>query len=185
MKIKLLLASVLVLVLAACGGGASDAKKKDAAASTGKVFKVLQGALLSGTGRPLAPQAVVVEPLVVQCDTGSISYTFTSTETSFTYGISTPAAGCIEAGVKLVATNFTMAYSFTEVGNQFTYSVTFNGSITVTSGNDTDSVTFNNFSFTIRVNGNTTTLILNGSVTSNGEVVTFNNESYSYADLGI
>jgi hypothetical protein len=147
------------------------------------VFKVLQGALLSGAGRPLAPQAVVVEPLVVQCDTGSISYTFTSTETSFTYGITTPATGCIEAGVTIIASNFTMAYSFNEAAS--TFSVTYNGSITVSSGNDTDSVTFSNFSFTIRVNGNTTTLILNGSVTSNGEVVTFNNESYSYADLGI
>jgi hypothetical protein len=188
MRIKLLLVSILALVLASCGGGATNVKKKDAAVSTGRVFKTLQSALLAGATKPnLSPQAVVVDPvqLTVNCDTGSITYTLSSTETSFTYSLSTSQNGCVEAGVKINATNFTMTFSVSEAAGQTTYSITYNGSISVTVGNVTDSVSFNNFSFTVRITGNSATLVMNGTVTANGETVTFNNESFTYAELGI
>lgn len=187
MKLKILLASVLALVLAACGGpGANlnEAKKKEAAAATGRTFQALQATLL--TQSQIKSQAVSAEPLVVACDTGSISYSFTTpTQTSFVYSIATPVSGCVEGNTTITTIGvggFTMTYDFS---NSSAFSVIFNGGISVKVGNETDTVVYNNFSFTISVNGNTYTMSLNGSVTANGETVIFNNESYTYADLGI
>lgn len=188
MKLKILLASVLALVLASCGSGASEAKKKNAAADTGRVFQVLNGALTLANKPIFTPQAVVAEPIEITANCsggGTITYTLSSTETSFTFNLK--ANNCKQGNTTINTgqAGFTWTYTVSSANNITTFSITFNGTITVIDPNGTDSLTYNNFSFSVRLSGNTATITLNGTVTANGESFTFTNESYTYTDLGI
>jgi hypothetical protein len=187
MWFKIAIASVLAVVLASCGGTTPNtAKKKEGAAATGRVFKSLSGLLLGSANANLRPQAG--ESLTVNCDTGTITYTLTETNNNFTFGLQTSAGGCREGTTTITTTGvggFTFGYSFTSTANGGSFSITYNGGITVTDGGETDSMSFNNFSFTISYTGSTYTISLNGSATIDGETVTYNNETYSYSELGL
>lgn len=169
---KLFIAALVTIALSSCGGGTSAAQKQAAAksvAKTQKAFKALN----------LFSQDKVVLQAPSTCDSGSV--TVTGNEDSIT--ISTPAGGCTEGTTKFVATNFSITIS----GTQNSLSITYNGSIVITDGGVTTSVSFSNFSFTITVGGTqqnpTITLTLNGTMTVDGQTVTFNNEAFNAADL--
>ena len=185
MKIRFFLATLLAIVFVSCGGtSVTPAQKKSAASSVSKTFTALNALNLGATNSKVTPQANGT--FTADCSGGgSISYTFSSTNSTFTFGISTPAVGCTVGSTKLVATNF--SYTLASSNNGNTLSLTYNGNLSVTSNGTTSVVSFSNLSFTVNIGGTqqnpTFSFTLNGSMTADGVSVTFNNDTYTAAEF--
>jgi hypothetical protein len=180
MKIKLLVIALLTVILASCGGSTPSAAKKQAAT---KAFTTYSALFSNPAVGGLGPKARQVTPRTTTACSGGGSITVTVTSSTITF--STPATGCIENGTTLIATNFVLSITGTASETDFDITMTMNGSITVTSGGTTNSASFGNLS--IRVTGTTSgqnaTITINGSITSDGQTTTFNNDTFTSADL--
>jgi hypothetical protein len=182
MKIGVLSIAMFALLFTACPSSpATAAQKKSAAGRSLKVFDVFKStSLLSNRPRLQAG------PTTESCPSGgTISFTSTSTNTSATFTITANACKDGTTTISTGASGFTMSFSSTGDETSGTYSLTlgFNGKLTVVSPDGNSDTTFNNLTFKFTVTNTTATITLNGSVTDADGTYTFNNETYTEAEL--
>jgi hypothetical protein len=192
MKLKLLLAAALAFVFVSCGGtGGNAAEKKKAAATSLSAITAFGPAIFGSIGaasKAIRTQATVTEPLT--CSPGSGTVSFTDSPTSFSITL-TSTSGCTSSGTKITTGTSGFTLGVTASGNfetSFSITMTFNGTISITEGGVTQSLTYTNLVFTLAMNNSnpanpTGSITISGAVTVDGQTQTFNNESYSFADL--
>ncbi len=190
MKLKLLLAAALAFVMVSCGATGIDsaAKKKTAATSFGAIsaFGPSIATAVNTASKSMRPQATTTDPL--SCSgggqTGTISFTDSPTSASITL---TSTGGCTngDTTIRTGASGFSL--SFTGSGaldTNFTLTMTFNGSVTITADGATQTFVYNNFAITITSTGGgeSGSVRLTGSVSVDGQTQTFN-DTYSFSEL--
>lgn len=191
MKLKLLLVAALAFIFVSCGGtGSNPAAKKKAASTSFSAISAFGPAIfgsISKASKSLRPQATTTSPLT--CSPGSGTITFTDSPTSASINLKS-TSGCTNAGttIQTGATGFNL--SFTGSGNfetTFTLTMTFNGSVTITTSGTTQTLVYTNLAITMSVNNTgaqpTGSISINGSVSVDGQTQTFNNDTYSFTDL--
>jgi hypothetical protein len=184
MRIGVLCVAVFAFLFTACPSTppVKTAAKKSAVERSFKTFQAFnQLSLLSSKPRLQAETAA--------CDSGSATYSVTEGAQSASVTITTGAAGCTEGDTTFTtgASGFTFSVSATGNETSGSFTLGFNGTLTIKTPEENSSVTFNNFTFTISYNisGNTATytLTVNGSVTTEDGQLTFSNETYSLDDF--
>jgi hypothetical protein len=195
MKLKLLLAAALAFVFVSCGGAggnASTAEKKKAAATSFSAISAFGPAIfgsLATASKSIRTQATETSPLTcADGQTGTVSFTDSPTSASITL---TSTGGCTSAGTTIRTGASGFSLTFTGSGDfetSFTLTMTFNGTVSITTDGVTQSLVYNNLSITITANNSnpanpTGSITISGSVSVDGQTQTFNNDSYSFSDL--
>jgi hypothetical protein len=187
MRIGTLLIALLALVFTACGGAAPQpsAKKNDVAKTTRKIETALRGVSLLST----APRLQAGESTTFDCTPGSLTVTIEGSgdATSAQGTLKLVSSNCVledEDGtsINFNDSNFTYGYNISATETSLSIALSFNGTVKITVGGETETIVYSNLTMTLNIvqsgNNYTYSATINGSVTLNGEVVSFNNESF-------
>jgi hypothetical protein len=184
MKIGVLFVAMFALLFTACPAGSAPktAQKKTAVERSFRAFNLFNStSLLSNRPRLQA------EPTTEPCPSGgTITFSSTSTETSATITITANACKDGTTTISTGASGFTLTASSTGDATSGTFSFTlgFNGKLTIVSPEGNSDTTYSNFTFAINYANSVYTITVNGSVTDAEGTYTFNNETYTEADFG-
>jgi hypothetical protein len=189
MNLKALFAAaVTAIALVSCGtstggpgGGGVKADKTSVTKSMAKVQKAFN--TLDFFNAPLRQQAGTSEDF--ECSNGgTMTISASSSETSGSFGMS--SSGCVEGDVNFTSVDFNMSYTREGTGADQNITLTMNGSISITTSEGDSTLAFSNFSMAISSNSEGTdyTVVLNGSITADGDTVVFNDDEYSSSDFG-
>ncbi len=187
MKLKLLLAAALAFVFVSCGGtGGNSAEKKKAAATSFGAISAFGPSIFSAiqtARKSLSTQAV--ETVALTCTPGSGTASVDDVASSITI---TSASGCTNDGttIRTGASGLSLTFGGSGTESNFTLSLTFNGSVTITTNGVAQTIVYNAFAMTITATGSgesaTGTVRITGSVTVDGQTQTFN-DTFNISEL--